>query len=141
MGAARYVLPGLVLLGLAVTGCASSDQSQSSADASERPCTSSLCKSYEAGFAVGDKALTSREEVGLSPDQQDSLPQSDGSAQGAIKADMAVADILCDRKADDYMDTNLAADTPEHREAFATGCMDGATPLLSGKPNRYLYDD
>ncbi|MEU5160814.1 hypothetical protein AB0G74_14580 [Streptomyces sp. NPDC020875] len=141
MRKAANLLLGMVVLGLAGTGCASGDGKSAAGERPEEPCTNSLCESYEAGYAVGEKALTEKAEVTLSPAQRDRLPRYDGSRGSAFAADGAVADILCERAADDYTDTDaVTTDIPEHEEAFTTGCTDGATPLLSGKPNRYQYE-
>ncbi|MFJ5785363.1 hypothetical protein [Streptomyces hydrogenans] len=96
---------------------------------------------YEQGFVAGEEALTNREQVTLSSAERAQLPVSDGSAAGAIEADVAVARILCKRKAVKFSKEDpLGVDRPEYREAFFDGCLDGATPLLSGKPSRHKYE-
>ncbi|MEU3597528.1 hypothetical protein ABZ714_02140 [Streptomyces sp. NPDC006798] len=141
MRKAGNLLLGMAVLSLAVTGCASDDGKSASDERPEAPCTNSLCESYEAGYAVGEKALGESAEVTLSPAQRDRLPRYDGSRDSAFAADGAVADIFCERAADDYTDTDaVTTDIPEHEEAFTTGCTDGGAPFLSGKPNRFHYE-
>lgn len=139
MHSARHLALSAVILGITVTGCTSDDQASHAR--SEGPCESRLCQTYEDGFEVGEKALQSQEEVTLSPAERDSLPVNDGSGDSAVAADAAVAKILCDERAEEYAENLVSVENSEdYQEAFMEGCVDGATPLLSGKPNRYKYE-
>ncbi|KAA6216424.1 hypothetical protein CP979_05290 [Streptomyces filamentosus] len=125
---------------VALAACSGGDPAPA-ASPSEQPCTTELCRTYEQGYVTGDEALGNREQVTLSPGERARLPVSDGSAAGAVEADTAVARILCKRRAVEYSKEDpLGVDRPEYREAFFDGCMDGATPFLSGKPSRYKYE-
>lgn len=139
MQAARHLTLGVIILGITATGCTSDNQASSAA--SEGPCESRLCQTYENGFEVGEKALQEQEEVTLSPAERDSLPENDGSRDSAVEADAAVAEILCDEKSEEYAENLESPESPEdHQEAFRDGCVDGVTPFLSGKPGRYKYE-
>lgn len=125
---------------LALAGCSSSEPS-SVASPSERPCTNDLCRTYEQGYMVGKQALAGGQEVELSRAERARLPQNDGTVAGAVKVDMAVAQIWCERQAEDYTtDDPMGVDLPEYREAFTDGCTDGALPGSSGKLSRHEHE-
>ncbi|RSS46226.1 hypothetical protein [Streptomyces sp. WAC08241] len=126
---------------LAVAGCSDSEPTPA-ASASERPCMNELCRTYEQGYRAGEQALVSGEEVTLSPAERARLPVSDGTVSGAVEADMAVAKILCGRKAEEFAENDpMGVDQPEYREAFVDGCTDGALPGGSGKLSRHKYEE
>ncbi|MFE1349550.1 hypothetical protein [Streptomyces sp. NPDC058757] len=84
--------------------------------------------------------MTGSEAVKLSAEERARIPESDGSAAGAARADAAVARIFCQqqrRKA--VQDEALFENTQEHRDAFMDGCVDGATPFV-GKMSRSKYE-
>ncbi|MFC9261283.1 hypothetical protein ACFT25_15860 [Streptomyces hydrogenans] len=100
-----------------------------------------LCRTYEQGYVTGEEAAKRKDEVELSSAEMASLPARDGTLEGALRRDAAVARILCARKAVDYSKNDpLGVNLPEYREAFVYGCTDGAAPGGLGKVSRDKYE-
>lgn len=124
---------------LTVAACGGASSPTPAATQSDPPCTTELCRTYERGYGVGEAALTNEQSVTLTEAEKASLPVSDGTAAGAMDADMAVVHIFCERETRKHTRT-LDYETSEEREAYLDGCLDGATPFVSIKLRRGKYD-